>query len=198
MLRVAEHGDVEAYGKLVGRWGGKIRRLCVRMMAGDEGWGEDLAQETFARIFEKRREWRPVGRFSTWMWRVAINLCTSELRKRARRGDRVLEPGEGESTEITPLEEVVANEEAELVRRAVAGLPENYRAVLVLRHYEGLKRREIAEVLEIAEGTVSSRMAVALEKLSGELAPVLGRSGVVAEGGGAEARLFCEPERETL
>ena len=66
---------------------------------------------------------------------------------------------------------MAAREEAEIVRRALMRLPENYRAVLVLRHYENLKLREIAEVLEVPEGTVSSRMAEALTQLTRLLEP---------------------------
>ncbi len=66
----------------------------------------------------------------------------------------------------TPRDSLAAQEEAELVRQALMRLPENYRTVLVLRHYENLKLREIAEVLEVPEGTVSSRMAEALSQLT--------------------------------
>ena len=69
------------------------------------------------------------------------------------------------------LQEKAAQEEAEFVRQALMRLPENYRTVLVLRHYENLKLREIAEVLELPEGTVSSRMAEALAQLTRLLEP---------------------------
>ena len=73
------------------------------------------------------------------------------------------------------MHETAKNEEAALVREALAKLPESYRSVLVLRHYEGLKLREIAEILEIPPGTVNSRMAEALTRLSRNLGPKLSK-----------------------
>ena len=183
MLRVKEKADHAAFALLVKRWQCPITRLCVRMMT-DEQRGEDLAQETFAKIFHKRASYRPTAKFSTYLWRVAMNACYDDLRKRKRQWGRQLQPldasGEGPRDRLaivndTPMEQTARNEEAKLVRQAVAQLPENYRAVLILRHYEGLKLREIADVLEIPLGTVNSRMADALTRLSHTLRPKLSK-----------------------
>lgn len=183
MMRVKEKADHAAFALLVNRWQGPITRLCVRMMT-DQQRGEDLAQETFARLFQKRSKYQPTGKFSTYLWRVAMNLCYDELRRRKRQWEREFESfdedGEERSdriafTDDTPREETARNEEADLVRAAVAKLPETYRSVLILRHYEGLKLREIADVLEIPAGTVNSRMAEALTRLSRTLGPKLSK-----------------------
>lgn len=183
MVRVKEKGDHAAFALLVNRWQGPITRLCVRMMT-DEQRGEDLAQETFAKLFRKRASYKPTGKFSTYLWRVAMNMCYDELRKRKRQWERQFEQldAEGEErqdriavTDETPMHEMAKNEEAALVREALAKLPESYRSVLVLRHYEGLKLREIAEILEIPPGTVNSRMAEALTRLSRNLGPKLSK-----------------------
>ena len=140
-----------------------------------------MAQEVFARVFDKRREFRAASKFSTWLWRIAVNRCHDEMRRPASRA--TTESLDDESGTVvldinvadqrTPSDSVAAREEAELVRRALMQLPDNYRAVLVLRHYENLKLREIAEVLEVPEGTVSSRMAEALSQLTMLLEPAL-------------------------
>ncbi|MBI4664083.1 MAG: RNA polymerase sigma factor [Verrucomicrobia bacterium] len=180
MWRVQMHDDAEAFAKLVRRWEGPIQRLCTRM-TGDIHRGQDLAQETFARVFARRKEYEPRGRFSTFLWRVALNLCYDELRRVKRRGETPLngseEPinadGELRAEELTPDARLVEEEQARLVRDALLQLPEAYRIVVILRHYENLKFREIAAVLEIPEGTVKSRMAEALTQLGRILTPVL-------------------------
>jgi len=181
MWRVQTQDDEQAFVQLVRRWEVPIQRLCVRM-TGDLHRGEDLAQETFARVFTKRKEYEPSGKFSTWLWRIAMNLCYDELRRIKRRQESSLDDGGGEA--IAALESFKANEPApdsqvmqlergEMVRQALLRLPELYRSVLVLRHYEDLKFREIAEVLEVPEGTVKSRMAEALNLMNRILKPAL-------------------------
>ena len=175
MWRVKMDDDAEAFADLVARWEKPIQRLCARML-GDIHRGEDLTQEAFARVFARRKHYEPTSKFSTFLWRVALNLCYDELRKINRRGEFSLdEPGAGDEapaleildhTVPAPDGQLAANERAETVRRALLALSEPYRVVVVLRHYEGLKFREIADVLDIPEGTVKSRMAEALSQLS--------------------------------
>jgi RNA polymerase sigma-70 factor (ECF subfamily) len=181
MWRVQTRDDEQAFALLVRRWEGPIQRLCVRM-TGDSHRGEDIAQETFVRIFAKRADFRADGRFSTWLWRIALNFCYDELRRRRRRGESSFAEAGGEpedeehggvALEPAPDESLADRERGELVRGALMRLPEPYRTVLVLRHFENLKFREIADVLEVPEGTVKSRMAEALTQLSRLLKPVL-------------------------
>ncbi|PWU18399.1 MAG: RNA polymerase sigma factor SigW [Verrucomicrobia bacterium] len=179
MRRVQMHDDERAFAHLVKKWQGPVRRLCIRML-GDEHRGEDLAQESFARVFAQRKHYRPDGKFGTWLWRIALNLCYDELRRRQRWKQVSLDSTDSETLgllesfaepQIAPDQALVNQERAELVRRALLSLPEIYRAVLVLRHYENLKFREIAAVLGLPEGTVKSRMAEALTQMSQLLKP---------------------------
>jgi|SRR6266850_3049009 len=177
MCRVKSHDDHGEFDRLVARWEQPIRRLCVRM-TGDVHRGEDLKQETFVRLFENRRDYQPTGKFSTFLWRIALNLCYDELRRQNRRRE-ILSSGEhGDIRDMavdapTPDARAATSEEGEMVRKALLQLPEMYRAVIVLRHYEDMKLARIAEVLEIPEGTVNSRMAEALARLSRILEPRL-------------------------
>ncbi|MCW5559587.1 MAG: RNA polymerase sigma factor, partial [Verrucomicrobiae bacterium] len=109
------------------------------------------------------RDFEAGGRFSTWLWRIAINLCHDENRRRMRHPECPLEttaddaPPDVPATDLpTPSQVVERLEQAEIVRRALLRLPESQRSVVLLRHYEGLKFTEIAEVLGIPEGTVKS------------------------------------------
>jgi RNA polymerase sigma-70 factor (ECF subfamily) len=181
MWRVQTQDDERAFAQLVRRWEGPIQRLCLRM-TGDAQRGEDLAQETFVRVFARRKDFQQNGKFSTWLWRIALNLCYDELRRRRRREELSLEEAGGEPLEElsvftaptpAPDKSLADRERGELVRRALLGLPETYRTVLVLRHYEDLKFREIAKVLGVPEGTVKSRMAEALTQMAQRLKPML-------------------------
>jgi RNA polymerase sigma-70 factor (ECF subfamily) len=174
MWRVRTQDDPEAFAQLVKRWEKPIQRLAARM-TGDPHRSEDLAQETFARLFARRKNYRPVGKLSTFLWRIALNLCYDELRRIKRRGESSLDGPDTDGVailetlaagEAAPDTCLAANERAQHVRQALLRLPEPYRAVLVLRHYENLKFREIGEVLGVPEGTVKSRMAEALSLLS--------------------------------
>lgn len=181
MWRVKTHDDHREFARLVDRWEKPIYHLCTRM-TGDAHRGEDLKQDAFLRLFEKRKDYQPTARFSTFLWRIALNLCYDELRRQQRRRE-FLNGSAAEDTEGAPSENpaeapgpdlnAAALEEGELVRQAVMQLPEIYRAVVVLRHYQDLKLARIAEILEIPEGTVNSRMAEALERLSRILEPKL-------------------------
>src|SRR6185503_9436792 len=170
MWRVQMQDDAEAFALLVERWEGPIQNLCTRML-GDAHRGEDLAQEAFARVFARRKDYEPRGRFSTFLWRVALNLCYDELRRRERRRETELdleEPGYV-SEELPPDVSLAREETADRVRHALMKVSETYRSVLILRHYEDLKFREIADVLDIPEGTVKSRMAEGLSQLAWQL-----------------------------
>src|SRR5262245_1231842 len=90
MWRVQTEADEHAFAQLVRRWGGAIQRLGERVTGGGAR-GEDLAQEAFARVFASRATYQPGGKFSTWLWRIALNLCYDELRRRQRRGESSLD-----------------------------------------------------------------------------------------------------------
>ena len=178
MWRVQMEGDPQAFALLMERWHDRIHGLCARMLS-NVHTAEDIAQEVFARIFEKRKDYNPEKRFSTWLWRIAVNRCYDELRKLQRRQEFSIEPDEeGHALlpdqlieNVSPDQHAAQNEEAAVIRQALAQLPDIYRSVLVLRHYHGLKLREVAEVLDVPEGTVNSRMAEALSQLGRLLEP---------------------------
>lgn len=192
MARVGRYDDHAEFARLVKRWETPIRRLCARM-TGDPQRGEDLKQETFLRLFENRKRYQPKARFSTFLWRIALNQCYDELRRQQRRREFLVSsvdepaaepPAEGPGPDV----QAAAFEEGELVRQAVLQLPDIYRAVVVLRHYQDMKLARIAEVLELPEGTVNSRMAEALSRLSRILGPKLKTASVPQS---AQAHLMC-------
>src|SRR5437588_5317496 len=88
MWRVRTHDDHQECARLVKRWENPIRRLCTRM-TGDPHRGEDLKQDTFLRLFEHRKSYQPTARFSTFLWRISLNVCYDELRRQNRRRERL-------------------------------------------------------------------------------------------------------------
>jgi len=174
MWRVKLDDDPHAFDDLMLRWQKPIQDLCTRM-TGDAHRAEDLAQTAFTRVFARRADWEPTAKFSTFLWRIALNLCHDELRSRQRRGECSLDDlteEEGSDSALMAADQpgpdmlMETSERADLVRDALLKLPSHYREVVVLRHYEQLKFHEIAEVMDIPQGTAKSRMAEALNQLT--------------------------------
>lgn len=174
MWRVQASDDHAAFADLVRRWEAPIQRLCARLI-GDAHRAQDLAQEIFARVFAHRAAFKQGAKFSTYLWRVALNHTYSELRRARNWRETLLDqPTDGEQAgfdEFTadtpsPAEETTRRETGDAVRTALSVLPEHYRSVLVLRHYENLKFREIADILGLPEGTVKTRMTEALHEMA--------------------------------
>src|ERR1041385_4295887 len=173
MWRVKLDADPQAFADLMTRWQQPIHNLCARM-TGDMHRAEDLAQAAFVKLYAARLSWQPEAKFSTFLWRIALNLCHDELRKTKRRGECSLDAFEEEEIALhgMPLDEpgpdaqLEQREVADEVRKALLKLGPNYREVIVLRHYERLKFHEIADVLDIPEGTVKSRMSEGLNQLN--------------------------------
>ncbi len=166
-------GDEEAFTLLVRRHQQPLVNFIARYINDRDG-AEDLAQETFIRIFKASRRYKPgQAHFKTWMYHIASNLCKNELRNRGRRNryrvDSVVD-GNGDSEQIDRIENApadvafqpeVALERKELhdaIQSAIAELPEEYRAPLVLRDLQGLSYDEISETLELRSGTTKSRI----------------------------------------
>jgi len=174
MWRVKLADDAHAFATLMTRWQGPIQNLCARM-TGDQHQAQDLTQTAFARVYSHRADWEATAKFSSFLWRIALNLCHDEFRRNERRGECSLEALQQQSPlgfdvaasdEPAPDTQAEKAERAECVRRALQRLSPPYREVVALRHYQGLKFHEIAEVLRIPSGTVKSRMAEALTQLN--------------------------------
>ena len=168
-------GDENAFTLLVRRHQQPLVNFIARFINDKDG-AEDLAQETFIRIFKASRRYQP-GRahFKTWMYHIASNLCKNELRNRGRRDrysvDNVVDgSADGDTEHIDLIERApadasfqpeVALERKELdeaIQTAIAELPERYRVPLILRDLQGLSYDEISETLELRDGTTKSRI----------------------------------------
>jgi RNA polymerase sigma-70 factor (ECF subfamily) len=175
LLLAVRGGHVDSLGVLVARWEGPLHRFVSRLLDRPDD-ARDVCQETFLRILNKAEAFRDGARFSTWMYQIALNLCRDQTRRKRRWGRLMLVPSgesfEGprdhvapESFETNPAAALIDTERRSAVRRALSGLPREQREVLLLKEYEGLKFREIADVLGVPESTVKSRMYAGLDAM---------------------------------
>lgn len=167
VARVAQ-GDEAACAMLVGRHLPRMVALARRMM-GNQADAEEVAQEVFLRVWTHAARWEP-GRaqFSTWLHRVATNLCLDRLRRRTTDDiDSIPEP---ESDEPGPDVLLEQQQLADRVESALHSLPERQRAAIVLCHYQGLTNIEAAETLEISVEAVESLLGRARRALRESLA----------------------------
>lgn len=157
-------GDVEAFEKIVDRHKNRLFNFVYRFV-GDRETTEDILQETFLRAFRRRREYRAIANFSTWLFTIAGNLAKSELRRRKRwrffslNWDEESETGieiPDESRRPDTMAETAMTDA--LIQEAIESLPANYRKVILLRDVEGLSYQEIAQVVGRPVGTVKSRV----------------------------------------
>ncbi len=171
-------GSEAAFATLVDRYRGRIINLVCRFI-NDRDRAQEIAQEVFLRIFVHRERYRPSGKFSTWMYTIAVNLAKNEIRRRVRARrivslDGLMEVA-GDSSRFVadrgpgPERRLRQREVQEWVGKALAGLPEKYREVIVLRDVQQLSYEEIEKVLGIPGGTVRSRINRARSALQEQL-----------------------------
>lgn len=155
-------GDREAFDSLVLRHQRNVYRLCYRYV-NDHADANDLTQEVFLRAWRAVGRFRGQSRFSTWLYRIAVNAC---LNFRAARKTPTLELSDQlPDPRAAASERLVREERARRVREAVARLPEKQRATLILKVYNDLTHREVARVLGSSVGTVKANLFHALGNL---------------------------------
>lgn len=175
LVSAAQRGDREAFGLLVARYAPRILGLTTRML-GSPADGEDLAQETFVAAYKALPGFQRDARFSTWLYRIAVNKCTDALR--ARRPDTVSLDAAGDAGVVasraavwlTPHGELERAELASELERHMQALPPLYRESFVLRHVEGLDYDEMSAILGVRRDTLKMRVYKARTLLSRALA----------------------------
>ena len=162
-------GDQAACSQLVDRWLAPVHRLAQRVL-GNAADADEVAQDTFLRVWEHASRWKPDAKFSTWLFRVAHNLCMDRLRAR-RRGDDTLLDTLGDETTVAREAERAAT--AASVREAVAALPARQRMALSLCHFEELGNIEAAGVMGISVEALESLLGRARRALRSSLATLV-------------------------
>lgn len=173
LLALAGEGDEQAFRTIVERHQNRLVRLCHRYLR-DREEALDAAQEVFIKAYQKAGTLDRKGELYTWLYRVATNHCLNKLRR--HKIVRFLPMGESSEEDsacyepmdpsAAPDQELAARERWQATWDVISRLPDNQRAVLVLAKFEGLSYREIAEILQITEGAVESRLFRAMRNLS--------------------------------
>jgi RNA polymerase sigma-70 factor (ECF subfamily) len=177
-IRAAQSGDRSAFARLVERYWDRLYRWLYHLTR-DRHAAEDLAQETFLKALAAVRSFRPGSNFRAWVFRIGHNNFVNQ--KRGDRRTRHQLPEDAAGPGLGAAEAAAENREAlEAVGRAVADLPPDFRAALMLRVDEGLSFREVAKVLGTTEETARWRVFKARQKLIQVLSPELLPPGAAA------------------
>jgi RNA polymerase sigma-70 factor (ECF subfamily) len=167
----SQEGDVESFNQLILRWERPIHALAYRVI-GREEEARDVCQETFLRAYRALPGFKGQARFSSWLYRIALNLCRDWIRRQRRApmlqmpeefdpADLMAEGGPAES-----IEDLVARRElGAVVARAMARLPDEQRTAIVLKEYHGLTFQEIADLQDCPLSTVKTRLYQGLSVL---------------------------------
>jgi len=169
-------GDADSFNELVLRWERPIYALAYRTI-GREDDARDVCQETFLRAFRALPGFRGQAKFSSWLYRIALNLCRDWVR-RERRTPVVQAPENVDLVELAAaaepsesIEDLVARKDlSRAVERAMTRLPEEQRTAIVLKEYHGLTFQEIADLVGCPLSTVKTRLYQGLAVLRRELA----------------------------
>jgi RNA polymerase sigma-70 factor (ECF subfamily) len=175
LVQAAQRGDQGAFGVLVARHGASVLSLTTRMLGPADA--EDAAQDTFVAAFTALATFKHESKFSTWLYRIAVNKCHDRLRTR-RAYDVSLDDDQGDGWEPpddeTPHWELEQSEMAEAIERGIRELPALYRESFVLRHVEGLDYDEMSAILDASRDTVKMRVYKARGLLCRALAHLSG------------------------
>jgi RNA polymerase sigma-70 factor (ECF subfamily) len=168
MLQVA-HGERAGLEPLVRRYANRLLTFLLRL-TGDRHRSEELFQEVFLTVWQKREQYQFPRPFKPWLYQIALNKCREAMRSRRR-----VVPLQVEAVEVAdgPAESAIATETAALVGAAVTRLPSQQQAVVVLRIWDGLSYAEIADLLGRKEATVRANMHHGLAALRHYLEPRL-------------------------
>jgi RNA polymerase sigma-70 factor (ECF subfamily) len=165
-------GQRESLEPLVRRYAGPLVGF-IRRMVRDPHQADDLFQEVFVAVWEKRRTYQFPRPFKPWLYTIALNKCRAAFRAPARPILALESDATLPSLESSPGERVMTAETAEIVARIVQGLPQQQRLVVVLRIWEGLSYADIATMVGRTEATVRSNMHHGLAALRKALEPYL-------------------------
>ncbi len=169
LVEACQSGEASAFDVLVARWEDRIRGAAYRFLGSDEE-ARDVAQEAFLRAYQAIGTFKKEARFSSWLYQIATNLCRDRLRRRKTRATVSLEALEEAGPVMVETrpgahERLLERDLARAVRRAVDGLPEEQREVVILKEYQDLTFLEIAQALDLPVSTVKTRLYRGLGQL---------------------------------
>lgn len=175
LIEAAKAGNDEAFEELFRRNQRRVYSVALNFFGGNRQAAEDVTQQAFLKLYTGLDKFRGDAKVSTWLYRVTVNLCIDEQKKRSRFSffRDLFGTKEQMSSEITP-DPVNRFEVADEVRKAVGDLKPIFRVPIVLKHVEGMSYSEMAVVMETSEGTVASRLSRGHKMLAKKLGHLRG------------------------
>lgn len=167
LIQEAKKGSQSAFGQLVDLNQHHLA-ATIRGMLGNCAEVEDVGQETFIRAYKNLHQFKEEASFKTWLTRIAINLSLNELKKRKKQRERFQLTDDTAKYE-RGFQTNESKETQDLVQKGISQLDVKFRSVLVLRLIQGYSTKETADIMEIPQGTVLSRLNVAQKKLKAVL-----------------------------
>jgi len=175
LIKKFKAGDINAFTILVRRWEGYIYNFVLRNV-GDREAAKDICQTLFLRVYEKLHKIKEPEKFKQWIFKIAINLCRDEFKRRkTRQTYYVSSRSDSEAMEIyknSIIDQSSSPEQAfdnklmiNILSKALLRIPEEQRVVIVMKQYHNLKFHEIAEITKTSENTVKSRLYYGLKTL---------------------------------
>lgn len=171
VIEACRRGDRDAFKTLFETYKDKVFSIALYSTGGDQAFAEDITQQTFLKLFTAIQQFRGESEFTTWLYRLVVNACMDERRRRKRlmamEGEAAQVPAAGKTLQET---EYARNEVAAAVRSAIKDLKPKFRMAILLKYIEGLSYEEIALVMGCSKGTVASRLNRGHSQLAKRLA----------------------------
>jgi RNA polymerase sigma-70 factor (ECF subfamily) len=164
LLERAIAGDISAFETIVKLHERRVLMLSWRLLGNLED-AQDSAQEVFLRAYKYLHRLNASRPVEAWLVRITINVCRDFGRQRQRRQKLATEYVHSEIADSSPFADTESNEKREMLRLAIAGLPQKERAAFVLRDIEGLSTMDVAAILKSTETTVRSQISIARVKI---------------------------------
>ncbi|WP_168123865.1 RNA polymerase sigma factor SigW [Paenibacillus sp. HB172176] len=166
LARLALKGDRQAFEELVDLYQGKLYHMAYRMLSSRQE-AEDVVQETFLRVYKNLERFDDTQKFSTWIYRIATNLCIDRLRKRRPTYSLDAESNDYEgldgysmipSDDRTPESELILTDTQRIIQEAMESLPPKYKTVMMLRYLHDLSLQEVGDILGMPVTTIKTRV----------------------------------------
>ncbi len=176
----AQKGDMQAFEELLEKYDRSVMNIAYSYRTNEED-AKDIYQEVFMRVFKGLRNFKFNSEFSTWLFRITTNVCITYHRRMKRHSydslDKSIPGGEEESLKISETIEgeeqtdsdTIGGDISSHISSALDQLPPQQKLVFTLKHYEGYKIREIAEMIKCSEGTVKRYLFTATNKMRDKL-----------------------------
>lgn len=174
------NGDRKKYNLLVEKYQSMVFKTAVGFVHSKED-AEDLTQEIFINAFQSLAQFQGNSEFSTWLYRITVNMSINQLNKNKNRqflrfaGELLQNIFTKETSDSNPQQKLEQSERDSAIRNAIDSLPDNQRTAFILSKYDDLSQKEIATVMQCSEGSVEQLLQRAKMKLQKKLSPIVGK-----------------------